>query len=57
MAFVIQMNGIEEVRPNIETHPEFGEAMEKAKNAGVKVIFLECEVKESEVIIKKETVV
>ena len=57
LAFVIQMNGIEEVRPNIETHPEFGEAMEKAKNAGVKVIFLECEVKESEVIIKKETVV
>ncbi len=35
--FVIQMNGIEVVRPNEGTQPEFGKAMEEAKKAGVKV--------------------
>lgn len=52
LAFVIQMNGIKEVRPNIETHPEFGEAMDRAIKAGVQVLFLECEVKADEVRIK-----
>lgn len=41
-AFVIQMPGITEVRPNINTHPEFGEAWEEAIEAGVKIMFLKC---------------
>lgn len=45
-AFVIQMEGITEVRPNIETHREFGEALEEAENAGVKVLYLGCAVTE-----------
>ncbi len=45
-AFVIQMEGIAEVRPNIETHKEFGEALEEAENAGVKVLYLGCAVTE-----------
>ncbi len=45
-AFVIQMEGITEVRPNIETHKEFGEALEEAENAGVKVLYLGCAVTE-----------
>lgn len=45
-AFVIQMEGITEVRPNIETHKEFGEALEDAENAGVKVLYLGCSVTE-----------
>lgn len=45
-AFVIQMEGITEVRPNIETHKEFGEALEEAENAGVKVLYLGCSVTE-----------
>lgn len=57
LAFVIQMNGIKEVRPNTETHPEFGEAIERAKKAGVKVLFLECEVESNEVKIRGETFV
>ena len=57
LAFVIQMNGIKEVRPNTQTHPEFGEAMEKAKNAGVRVIFLKCEVKADGIEIIDETFV
>lgn len=47
VAFVIQMNGIREVRPNIETHPEFGEALADAIKAGVKVLYLSCDVRKS----------
>ena len=46
LAFVIQMDGVSEVRPNIETHPEFGVAIEEAKAAGVQVLFLPCHVRE-----------
>ena len=44
IAFVIQMPKVKEVRPNIETHPAFGEAWEQAKAAGVRIIFLGCHV-------------
>lgn len=51
IAFVIQMNGIEEVRPNIETHPEFGAALSEAIKEGVKVLFLGCEITNDEIKI------
>ena len=44
LAFVIQMDGIKEVRANVETHPEFGDAMEEAEKAGVDVWFFQCHV-------------
>ena len=44
IAFAIQMDGITEVRPNIGTHPEFGDAMREAREAGVEVLFLPCHV-------------
>ena len=44
IAFVIQMEGISEVRLNTETHPEFGAALHEAKAAGVEVLFLKCHV-------------
>ena len=44
LAFVIQMDGIKEVRANVETHPEFGTAWEEAKAAGVEIWFLTCHV-------------
>ncbi len=44
LAFVIQMEGVYEVRPNIAMHPEFGQAMEEAEAAGVEILFLECKV-------------
>lgn len=44
IAFVIQMEGVSEVCPYISMQPEFGEALEEAKAAGVKVLFLQCEV-------------
>ena len=44
LAFVIQMDGVSEVRANVETHPEFGTALDDAGNAGVEVKFLRCHV-------------
>lgn len=46
VAFVIQMEGIGEVFPNTETHPEFGIALEEAKKAGVEIWYLKCKVGE-----------
>ena len=51
MAYVIQMEGINEVRPNIVTHPAYGKAVEEAIAAGVKVLFLCTAVKENELRI------
>ena len=44
LAFVIQVDGVAEVRANMDTHPEFGTALEEAKAAGVEVLFLKCHV-------------
>ncbi|MBO4799651.1 MAG: DNA/RNA nuclease SfsA [Lachnospiraceae bacterium] len=44
LAFVIQMDGVDEVRANTDTHPEFGLALDDAKAAGVKILFLKCHV-------------
>lgn len=40
--FVIQMKGILHLEPNDRTHAAFGEALRKAKEAGVKVMALDC---------------
>lgn len=55
VAFVIQVNGVTEVRPNEKTHPEFKEALDEAKKAGVKVLALNCQVTEDslEVIFRE----
>lgn len=45
-AFVIQMEGITEVRPNTETHPQFGKVLEEAEAAGVRILYLQCSVGE-----------
>lgn len=50
VAWVVQMDGITEVRPNVETHPEFGVALDEARAAGVKVIIIPCHVSEDEVV-------
>lgn len=44
VAFVIQMESVTEVRPNISTQPEFGTALAEAKAAGVRVLFLLCHI-------------
>ncbi len=51
VAFVIQGEGIYEVRPNEETDPEFAKAFREAKNAGVEILHLPCAVSADELII------
>lgn len=54
IAFAIQMDGITEVRPNIQTHPEFGDAMRDARKAGVEVLFLPCHVEPDGLTVIKD---
>lgn len=42
---VIQMKGVHVFRPNWRTHPEFGQALIEAREAGVEIIAMECEVR------------
>ena len=51
MAYVIQMEGIQQVKPNIATHPAYGEAVNKALAAGVKILFFCTSVKPQELKI------
>ena len=51
IAFVIQMDGVSEVKTNTATDPEFSNAFEDAKAAGVKVLFLKCHVEPDELEI------
>ena len=44
LAFVIQIEGIREVRPNTDTDLAFAQALENAEKAGVNVLFLPCRV-------------
>ena len=50
LLFVIQIDGITEVRGNDETDPAFCEALENAKKAGVKIEFLPCHVEPDELL-------
>ena len=44
IAFVIQMNRIRMVFPNVETQPEFGQALVRAAQSGVEVAYYRCHV-------------
>lgn len=55
-AFVIQMEGIREVRPNISTHPEFARAWEDARAAGVTMLALLCRVGRGSLEVVEERV-
>ena len=52
--FVIQMKGPSSFTPNFEMHPEFGEAVRKAREHGVKVQAYDCIVTENSMTIDKE---
>ena len=53
VAFVIQMDGVSEVRPNMDTHPEFGAVLNEANAAGVKVLFFKCHVEPDQISVIK----
>lgn len=59
LAFVIPMEGVEEVRPNVAQDPKFAAAFLEAEAAGVEIWFLPCEVdsdslKITKLIVKEE---
>lgn len=43
--FVIQMKGVTVFRPNDSTHKAFGDALRKAREAGVRILAVDCVVK------------
>lgn len=51
---VIQMKGIRYFTPNIDTQPEFAEALKKAKAAGVRILAYDCKVTEDSIQIDEE---
>ncbi|MDO5785192.1 MAG: DNA/RNA nuclease SfsA [Eubacteriales bacterium] len=55
VGFVIAMDGITEVRANVSTHPEFGEALKDAQSAGVEILGLGCKVTENTLEINTVT--
>lgn len=54
VAFVIQMEGVSEVRPYDVTHPEFGVALQEARDAGVEVLYLQCKVEPDMLMIRED---
>lgn len=53
LVFVIAMPKVTLVRPNLVTHPEFGQALSEARAAGVEVWDLPCEVTKEGIAISK----
>ncbi|MBQ4563563.1 MAG: DNA/RNA nuclease SfsA [Lachnospiraceae bacterium] len=51
--FVIQMKGVHLLRPNVVTHAEFGEALIRAKQAGVQILAYDCVVTENSMVINR----
>ena len=52
IAFVIAMPRVTKVLPNRMTHPEFGDALDAAVKAGVKILYLPCAVMPDELVIQ-----
>ena len=50
-AFVIQMDGVTEVRPNRSTDPAFGDALAEAEEAGVRVLPIPCRAEPDSLVI------
>lgn len=53
LIFVIQMKNIYRVEPNWETHPEFGEALKRARNAGVHLLAYDCLVETDSLVLNE----
>ena len=54
IAFVIQMDGVHEVRPNRDTDPAFADALEEAARGEVSVRFLTCHVEPDSLIVTSQ---
>ena len=50
--FIIQMKDVKRFEPNWATHPEFGNALREAREAGVHILALDCEVSENSLTVR-----
>lgn len=57
LVFVVQMEQVESVAPNDETHPAFGEALRRAAAAGVQVRAYACSVTPDRISISRPVLV
>ena len=53
LIFVVQFKPVKEMRPNDAMHAEFGEALRRAKEAGVKILCYDCLVTPDTMIINQ----
>lgn len=53
VCFVIQMEDVRWFAPNDETHPEFGQALRRAAQAGVEILAMDCAVTPQSLTIGK----
>lgn len=53
VCFVIQMENVRWFAPNDETHPEFGQALRRAAQAGVEILAMDCSVTPQSLTIGK----
>lgn len=52
--FVVQMKGVQYFTPNMQTHPEFGHALKKAEEQGVRILAYDCKVGKDSIELAKE---
>ena len=48
--FVIQMEQVQYLEPNDQTHAAFGQALRQAAEAGVQVLAIDCRIKPDEIV-------
>lgn len=53
VCFVIQMRGVKCFRPNDRTHPQFGEVLRRAAQAGVEILAVDCTVERDRLEIRE----
>ncbi len=51
--FIIQMNDVKYFEPNVATHKEFARALQKAREAGVKILAYDCNVTKTGINMEK----
>ena len=52
--FVIQMDGMQYLTPNRDTHPAFAEVLQEAAEAGVHILAYDCQVTPDSIVMQKE---
>jgi len=54
VCFVVQMSDVKWFEPNDRTHPQFGQTLRRAQNAGVHVLAVDCEIAPDSMFIRSQ---